>query len=423
MEQKTKSKSAGIGQIPKDWKIVKLGEIAGEVYRYPTYYNITYVEQGIPEIRGELIKDDGNLQRDKEKYRFISKEISSRFPRTILKEGDFVISVRGTMGKIAIVPKTLEGANITANLMRISLNRHYCNSHFFRQMFLSPHFQKALNSLSTQTTIKTIKAPVLKSISLLLPPFPEQKKIAEVLSTMDEAIRKVDEAIKKMERVKKGLMQKLLTKGIGHKESRDSEIGRIPKEWQIVKLRNVGEVTTGKTPSTSVKEYWNGDIPFITPGDLEDSKYVYETERHVTSEGASQVGILPRNAVLVVCIGSTIGKTGMIHKDSITNQQINSILCKSNIEPHYIYYSIEFRSKLLRSYSGVAAVPIIKKSLFENIKIPLPQTEEQQKIAEILSTVDKKLELEKKRREKLQRIKKGLMEELLTGKKRVLIGE
>lgn len=131
MKDKTKQilkpgyKLTEIGEIPEEWNVVKLGEASNEIYRYPTYYNIEYVDKGIPEIRGALIRENGTLEADLTKYRFISEETCLYFPRTILKEGDFVLSVRGTMGKVAIVSKELEGSNITANLIRISPKRSF----------------------------------------------------------------------------------------------------------------------------------------------------------------------------------------------------------------------------------------------------------------------------------------------------------
>jgi len=206
-------KDTEIGRIPKEWKVVKVGEVAVEVYRYPTYYNIKYVSvnEGVPEVRGELIKENGELEEDLNKYRFISKETSKRFERTILQEGDFVLSVRGTMGKVAIVPKFLEGANITANLMRISLDRLKCYPPFFKQVFLSDSFNKKLNDLSSQTTIKTIQAPRLKSIKIQLPPLQEQQRISEILSTVDKKLEIERSEKAKLERIKQGLMDLLLT--------------------------------------------------------------------------------------------------------------------------------------------------------------------------------------------------------------------
>jgi len=198
-------------------------------------------------------------------------------------------------------------------------------------------------------------------------------------------------------------------------EYKNTEIGKIPEEWKVVKIKDIGKVLTGKTPSTSNSMYWNGNFPFITPVDIKEAKYVYDTERYVSPQGAQQIGhILPKDTVLVVCIGSTIGKTGVTYTESVTNQQINAIICNDKTNSHYVYYALSFRTEFLKSFSGVAAVPIIKKSLFEHFSIPLPPLPEQKKIAEILSTVDSAIEKVDEDIEKTQRLKKGLMQELLT---------
>jgi type I restriction enzyme S subunit len=196
----------------KKWERRRLGEVCEEVYRYPTYYSIEYVERGIPEIRGELIKKDGTLETDLTKYRFISKETSEGYSRTVLREGDFVLSVRGSMGKVAVVPNELDGANMTANLIRISPNRTFVYSPFLKLIFLSNYFQNALEELSPQTTIRTIKAPMLRSISIALPPLTEQKRIAIELQAKMEEAEKLKTSIEKELEAIKALPQAILRK-------------------------------------------------------------------------------------------------------------------------------------------------------------------------------------------------------------------
>jgi type I restriction enzyme S subunit len=207
----TKFIKTELGEIPLEWKVMSLNDISEEIYRYPTYYNIQYVSQGIPEIRGEIIESNGKLDNDLSKYRFISNVTAARFPRTTLKEGDFVISVRGTMGKAAIVPKFLDGANITANLIRISPNRNIVFPLFIHQVFLSNRFQEVLNTASSSTTIKTIKASELKRIKFAIPSIQEQKRIAQILSSWDTKIKEDICQYAKLEDLKNGLMQTLLT--------------------------------------------------------------------------------------------------------------------------------------------------------------------------------------------------------------------
>ena len=165
---------------PKGWDVENFGNLCSEIYRYPTYYGIEYVERGVPEIRGELILKNGEIDNNNEKLRFISKETSDKFSRTVLQAGDLVLSVRGTIGKIGFVDKSLEGANITANVIRVSPNRTKVNPRYFWQICRNEHFQRKLQEISSSTTIQTIKSPDLKAIKVLLPPFELQELFEQV---------------------------------------------------------------------------------------------------------------------------------------------------------------------------------------------------------------------------------------------------
>lgn len=178
---------------------VSLDEICQEIYRYPTYYGIEYCETGIPEVRGELITSDGSLDLNKHKWRFISKNTSLKFPRTTLLKGDLVMSVRGTIGKVALIPPEFVGANITANLIRISPNRLKVNERYLWRYMRSNDFIQFLDNASSSTTIKTIKAPDLKNHKIPLPPLEEQKRIAEILDQAEELRRKRKEAIAQLD--------------------------------------------------------------------------------------------------------------------------------------------------------------------------------------------------------------------------------
>ena len=204
-------KETKIGRVPKEWKVVNLGNILVECYRYPTYYNIEYVDKGVPEIRGELLSEDGQVEKDVTKFRFISKQTAKRFPKVRVEEGDIVLSVRGTMGKIGYISKDLEGAVITANLMRLSPDRKKIHPEYFMHYLLSGKFKHRLRALSTYTTIKTIQSPVLKSIRIALPPIPEQQEIAQILSIVNEKVDLDEKRKAKFERIKRGLMNDLLT--------------------------------------------------------------------------------------------------------------------------------------------------------------------------------------------------------------------
>jgi type I restriction enzyme S subunit len=248
--------------LPQGWHWARLGEICEEVYRYPTYYNIEYVEYGVPEIRGELIKSDGTIEKNSSKYRFISVQTSNRFPRTILKEGDFALSVRGSMGKVGIISKDMEGANITANLIRISPIRSLVYSPYLKFVFLSNYFQNSLEDLSPQTTIKTIRAPILQSIPIPLPPLPEQRRIAAKIQELMQEVDRARAACEKQLGAAKALPAAYLRKVFDSQEAKNWEIKKLGEAVLFIKNGIVVEQNfDGKGfPVTRIETISNGFI-------------------------------------------------------------------------------------------------------------------------------------------------------------------
>ena len=204
-------KDSSLGRIPREWDVISLGDSFEELYRYPTYYGITYVDYGVPEVRGELIKEDGTMEENAADYRYINRETADRFPRVHLEPGDFVMSVRGTMGKIAIVPKRLCGAVITANLIRMKFVKSVVVSEWARHFLCSAFFQAALDLATSATTIKTIQVPQLCSIPFRRPLVDEQIQIADILAAHDARISTEEQYRDKLKLQKKGLMHDLLT--------------------------------------------------------------------------------------------------------------------------------------------------------------------------------------------------------------------
>lgn len=197
-------------------------------------------------------------------------------------------------------------------------------------------------------------------------------------------------------------------------KTKSTQVGLIPEDWNLKEIGEIGQVVTGTTPRTKVKEYWNGKYPFVTPTDISKKKYVFKTERTVSEEGAKVGRLIPRDSVLVTCIAS-IGKSALAFEECITNQQINAIICDDEIDPHYIYYVIKHRENALKDSAGKTTNAIVKKSLFEKFPIPLPlEYDEQRRISAILSSVDSLIQQTDSIIQKTQELKKGLLQELLT---------
>ncbi len=431
-----KYKNTPIGKIPVDWELVQLGDICEEIYRYPTYYNIKYVEQdGVPEVRGELIKNNGELSSDPSEYRYISKETSANFPRTILHEGDFVLSVRGTMGKIGYIPDRLENANMTANLMRISPDRIKVYPLWLKQFFLSDFFQKPLEEASSATTIKTIKAPELKAIELPLPLLSEQKKVAEILTTVDEAIEKTDQIIEKTKEAKKGLMQRLFTRGIGHKKFKKTEIEEIPIEWEVVKLKDVAasqkySFVDGPFGSNLKSiHYTKQGIPVIQSQSIISGVFKPAEEFYVSEQKARELerSKVSPGDIVIAKIGVNYGASGTIPKNYppavLSGNTMKITPDPDKVTTEFLQYLLHyFRAiKVFDKIVSTTAQPAITLEGTRKIMIPLPPLPEQKQIAGILSSVDQEIEEETGHREQLEFLKKGLMQVLLIGKIRVSV--
>lgn len=274
----------------------------------------------------------------------------------------------------------------------------------------------------------------IRKIKILFPPLPEQKSIAKILSTVDDAIRSTNETIQKLERVKKSLMQNLLSGKMrpdGTMRSddeffKDEKMGLVPKGWKCVKMKDVGFVQTGKTPPTAESNVFADTLSegymFITPGDLGESKYIADSERYVTDKGISFSYRLPKGSIVIVCIGSTIGKIGIISNESCTNQQINALIVNGQNNNEFLYYMMQYRTPHFKEIAGINATPQINKSTFQKYKIVIPTDAlEQVSIANKLCTLDLKIYNKYNKITKLELLKKSLMQQLLTGKVRVKI--
>ena len=261
-------------------------------------------------------------------------------------------------------------------------------------------------------------------LNISFPPLQEQKKIADILSTVDKKIAFVEENINATEELKKGLMQKLLTEGIGHTEFKDSELGRIPESWVVVKLEEVcTKIVGGGTPSKNEPDYWNnGTIPWVTPSEFTKSKsnYISVTENKISEEGLkNSSATLLAIGTVIMSSRATIGECKINTIEITTNQGFISFQCNDLLNNLYLLYLIkQNKPNILKVSSGSTFLEVSRTSM-KNFSIAIPSLEEQKQIAEILSTVDNKLENLKEKKQSFEELKKGLMQKLLTGEVRV----
>lgn len=423
-----------MSQLPEDWKIQSIKALKLDISdgnyssKYPKQSD--FIESGIPFIRANNIK---NMTVISEDMRFISESQHSELKKGHLKKNDILITTRGNIGQVALVPDHFIGANINAQVVRIGVSE----SIFFKYLayiLTYKETQKNIKSLETGTALKQLPVKKLDLLKIPLPPLEEQKKIADILNTVDQKIAFVEDNISQTQELKKGLMQKLLTQGIGHTEFKDSEIGRIPESWEVTKLSNMIEdksITShldgnhgGLYPKQS--EFVDSGVPYLSANMIHDSTVDFSASKYLTEERASlfRKGVAKDNDILFAH-NATVGPVALLKTDLayvILSTTLTYYRCDlSKLSNLYILYYMQ-SPKFVNQYERLMKqstrnqIPITQQ---RNLYFILPPLEEQKQIAEILSTVDQKLEVLKDKKGFLQELKKGLMQKLLTGEVRV----
>ena len=203
---------------------------------------------------------------------------------------------------------------------------------------------------------------------------------------------------------------------IDDKTSHNSPSLRFPEftgEWEECVLGDYGKVVTGNTPPTKdIENYENGTYLWASPADLGTHKLISETKTKLSSKGFTKTRPLSKGSVLVTCIGSTIGKTGMATREMSTNQQINSIVVNENNDNEFVYYVVQSAFPHYLSSIAVQAVPIISKSSFELLPSKRPSLQEQNKIGKFLSLLDERISTQHRLIEDLKKFKCAIVEKL-----------
>jgi len=422
--RETEFQETPIGKIPRDWKFIELAHLA-QIIMGQSPPSSTYNREGVgmPFLQGKM--EFGRI------YPF--PVMYTIQPLKIAEPNDVLISVRAPVGDVNIAPCRL---CIGRGLAAIRFNPEVADYMFYFYYFQL--IKKRLEVLGKGSTFKAITKKDLERLKVVQPSVNEQRKIAEILSTVDRAIESIDRNITKLERLKKALMNELLTgrvrvreengKLIFYRETefQETPIGKIPRDWKVVKLKGVGKIVSGFTFPLEFQGKISGKYPFIKVKDMNNSyKYIHVAENYVDDEDLVKLKArpYPRNTIIFPKIGMAVrlNKYRILGREALFDNNIDGIIVDDRLAYHeFIYYYLQARVNLI-SLAGMTTVPSISKSKLENIPLPLPSINEQKSIAEILSTVDRAIELHHKKKELLERLKKGLMDLLLTGKIRVKV--
>ena len=393
--------------IPDSWEWVRLGDVITLISGRDIpkkYHLLTKNINSTPYITGASnIKDNGKIN--------ISEWIDN--PSVVVKKGTLLLSVKGTIGKIARleIPK----AHIARQIMGIE-NTYKLNSNF-QEYFLESYIQELKKK--AKSMIPGISRDDLLFASVPLPPLSEQSRIAAKIAQLFALLRKVESSTQQYAKLQTLLKSKvldlamrgklvkqdpndepasvLLEKIKANKQEliKEKKIKKskplppitddekpfdIPDSWEWVRLGDVSLITTGNTPSKNNLAFYGGNISFIKPADIQNTAINYNTDEFLSKEGEKKGRIAHKGDILITCIGN-LGRNNVLNKKVAYNQQINSIspvIVNSEVL-HFFMLSNFFISSMYRLASATT-LPILNKSKLENMFVSLPPLNEQQRI-------------------------------------------
>jgi len=420
-------------EIPEEWEIEKLKNllIRGNQGVNTAIDKVEYVDDGIPMLKAGDIKENFELSKTSN----ISEQSFDAIPEHHKpKKNDILYANIGSALGTAMLVTSDTKIAIAWNvfLMKTKDNQ---NSRYLVYFLNKYDIWNMLKSRATQSTMPFISKPTLLSLNILLPTFLEQRKIITILSNVDELINSTRKIIDQTILLKKGLMQNLLTRGIGHTKFKrvkglfEQEI-EIPKEWNWGKIEDNSTLKgrIGWQGLTTAEYRQQGEFYLVTGTDFKDGRIdwqncVYVDEERYVQDSNIQ---LKKGDVLVTKDG-TIGKIAYVDEISIpatlnTGVFVIRPIAKkySSLFLFYILYSDYFLKFLNRLKAGSTINHLYQKD-FIDFHFPIPSLQEQQKITSIMSNIDSQIISQTQYKEKLERLKRSLIQKLLTGEVRVTV--
>ncbi len=418
--------------VPDGWDNFPLQDICF-FQEGPGLRNWQYRDSGTKFINIRCIQD-GDIDTSVAQH-LSNDEVEEKYSHFLLNEGDYVLSSSGTIGRLALVKERHLPLLLNTSVIRFrSIDETRLDSLFLRHFLQSKQFFDKISEQSQGSAQVNFGPTHLKVIDALLPPLPEQKKIASILTSVDEVIENTSRQIDKLQDLKKATMNELLTKGIGHTEYKDSELGRIPKSWEVASCAEMFDFMNGKafySDGYSKSGYRVIDLLNIS---LEGRLNITPKDKFISAEIFNKYPKAQLRADDLIFIMTDItpslgliGKTAIIDDDNsyVLNQRVGCFRPKVKESMlvqffNYLFNSNVMRLQVVRETLGTAQFYINTPSV-KNLLLVVPPRHEQGKITSILKSIERKIDEQKTLLLKTQSLKKSLMQDLLTGKVRVSV--
>lgn len=421
-------KRCEIGVIPEDWEVKSIGncsdvtKLAG--FEFTEYIN--YIDDGeIIALRALNLKN-GKLELSDVKR--IDKVVSEGLQRSKLHLGDMLFSYVGTVGEVALIEED-DKYHLAPNVAKITF-RDIVKPEYAIQYFMGEVIKDEVRKYVTTTSQPALSMENIRKMKIIVPPLKEQEKIAEILSTVDCQIDDTKMLIEKCRVLKKGLMQRLLSRGIGHCEFKNSEVGEIPVGWEVLGFFDFVERIIdfrGRTPKKLGLDWGGGDILALSANNVKMGNIDFTIENYFASNELYEKWMLGselcKNDILMT-MEAPLGNVALVpdNKKYILSQRVVALKTKEFINNEFMLYMIMsdiIQNQLNMLSTGTTAKGINQKNLAK-VKVVIPTLEEQEKIAQILSSVDNQIEEYENKKQQLEELKKGLMQQLLIGKIRTV---
>lgn len=417
MEVREGYKQTDVGVIPDDWEVKELGKLLFSTQLGGNYPNSE------KETSNPLIKM-GNLNRsriDLTKLEFIKEGIQP-LERDKVNFGDVLFNTRNTLelvGKVAIWKDELVLAYFNSNIMRLEFKPSYVSSNFFMNYILNtPLLLSQLRSIATGTTsVAAIYTRDLIKIIVPIPTKAEQTAIAEALSGADALIQSLTKLIAKKCLIKQGAMQELLTgkrrlPGFERKKGyKQTEVGVIPEDWEVKVLGEIANINMGQSPSSSNYNNSALGLPLVQGNaDIQNRKTII---RNYTSQITKKCN----EGDIIMSVRAPVGEIARTEFAACIGRGVCAISYPNN----FIYHYLIFIEPQWAKHSTGSTFDSVNSDTIRKLEIPLPPTKaEQTAIATILSDMDAEIAALETKLEKYREIKQGMMQELLTGRIRLV---
>lgn len=303
---------------------------------------------------------------------------------------------------------------------------------FIKYVLLSHNFTVEADGSTYGAKMPRVSYEFIGNLKWAMPPLPEQQTIASYLdhkvSQIDALIAEKEKMVADLKAYRSSVITEAVTKGLDKnvemKESGVEWIGNIPSTWAVLSLKRCATIMTGGTPSTEKEQYWETPtFPWYTPGDFsEDDIFLKDSSRKLDCQAVEEhaAKVFPKNSVLVVGIGATVGKIGIAENECSANQQVNAVVFDSTVCPLFGAYYLYAAKEYLRAQCNSATLPILNQSTMGELKIVLPPFDEQNRITELInqkvSVIKSGIEEIEHQLSDLKSYKSSLITEAVTGK-------